>query len=757
MITRVRRGSWWVGRVRRLVLWSRGVPGLVPASIMLLIIAFSARPVRQHLEAEAAAGPDGSGAFEVTGLDVLYGSIQLFTANMQPVTASDPSTSLRVLRVVGPLIVVWWVAGAFSRAARSLWTRSALRWFKGHVVLCGPEERILELVRNWRIVASSERRRLVAVTDAPLTREAERALRRLGAWTVSVVADGSKGAFANAVSRAHRVIIDFDETATTMRFAEAALLVGRRRGAGVSGVLGRWPLRALSSGPAEEVAAFVDEVFPAGLTAGLGLDPRLRVADRLGSMARAVSSKSDFVRGSMSAPMRLMVVTDDPDFVERTGVFRPVFRQAERRRVEVLLVGSQSAEPEDAGDAAGWRTVRAVRTQDDLEHALRWMVDPPGVSDDEQIPVGSPVVVCAEPFLALRVIAELLRIGRSRGGHAFKVAYAPSAPGTSLLLESDRLRFGDIAVVSRDPLELLRMLESAPPEVALAPRLASHLGLWHGEARAALGHAPNLDDPLGDGAAAAARIVGAFSRLGWEFSASDGGGEVAAGLGPDDLSRLFEALGADETTGSAADTLQRRASTLDVLARVPQWLMLAGYGMRPPGGRTGPSAGGPERVQLTDDDLRRMAAEAHATYLDTVGEQLADDVGDRDAVRAWERLTPAQQEANLGQVRHLPVKLALLDLTIARGDAGAVAWPDGTEPHGDVRRALARVEHSRWSLELVARGYQAGGRRSVEDRTHPDLVGFDELPETVVAFDLNVIDSMPRVLASAGLRIVRAT
>lgn len=766
MVMSRRMSARLVGLIRRLILWARGAPGLVPASIMLLLIAFSIGPMRQHLEAEAATGPGSPGAFEVTGLDVLYGSIQLFTANMPPVTMSDPSTALRVLRILGPLVVVWWVVGAFSRAARSLWTRSALRWFEGHLVVCGPEDRILELVRNWRVAASEDRRRLVAVTDSPLSREAERALRRLGAWTVSVVADGSKGAFANAASRAWKVIIDFDETATTVRFSEAALSVGRGRGSRGRGsrerdLFGCWPLRVLSSGPAQEVNAFVTEVFPPGLTTGLGLDSRLKVANRLGSMARSVSSTHEFVRGSMSAPMRLLVVTDDPHFIEHTSIFRPVFRQAERRRVEVLLVGPHETGPQNAGDAAAWRTVRAVRTQDDLEHALRWMVDPPDVPDEEQVPVGSPVVVCAEPFLALRVIVELLRIGRSRGGHAFKVAYAPSAPGASLLLEAEEGRFGDVAVVSRNPVDLLRMVEPAPPELALAPRLAAHLGLWDGPARAAaLSDAPGLIDPLEDGATAAARVVGAISQLGWEIATTDARDAAAVGLGPDDLQRLLEALEGDRALISSASSsdkrLKSRAATLDLLARVPQWLALAGYGLRLPDGRSAPSTEDLRGSCFTDEDLRLMAAEAHATYLETVEEQLADDVGDRDAVRAWEELSPSQQEANLAQVRHLPVKLALLGLSIARtqDDAFASGWPDGAMPDGDLRRDLARVEHARWSLELAGRGYVAGEHRSVERRTHPDLIGFDELPDEVVAFDLNVVDNMPRVLGAAGFRIV---
>lgn len=762
MVTRRRKGARLIGLTRRLILWARGAPGFVPASVMLLVMACSIRPMRQHLEAEAAAGPGGLGAFEVTGLDVLYGSIQLFTANMQPVTVSEPSTALRVLRILGPLVVVWWIVGAFSRAARSLWTRSALRWFEGHLVVCGPEDRILELVRNWRVVASEDRRRLVAVTDRPLSRESERALRQLGAWTVSVVADGSKGAFANAVSRAWKVIIDFDETATTVRFSEAALSVGRGRGASERDLLGRWPLRVLSSGPAREVNAFVTEVFPPGLATGLGLESRLKVANRLGSMARSVSSAHEFVRGSMSAPMRLLVVTDDPDFVEYTSIFRPVFRQAERRRVEVLLVGPHEPGPQNVGDAAAWRTVRAVRTQDDLEHALRWMVDPPDVPDEEQVPVGSPVVVCAEPFLALRVIVELLRIGRSRGGHAFKVVYAPSAPGASLLLEAEPERFGDVVVVSRDPVELLRIVEPASPELALAPRLAAHLGLWDGAANAAaLGHAPGLVDPLKNGDAAAARVVDAISQLGWEITATDARDAAAVGLGPDDLRRLFGAIEANGALTSPAsssdDLLQRRAATLDLLARVPQWLALAGYGLRFPVGRSAPSGEGSDGPRFTDDDLRQMAAEAHATYIETVEQQLAHDVGDRDAVRAWEELSLSQQEANIAQVRHLPVKLALLGLSIARTEADEVtpAWPDGAVPGGDLSRALAHVEHSRWSLELATRGYVAGEHRSVERRTHPDLVGFDELSEEVVEFDLNVIDNMPRVLGAAGFRIVR--
>ena len=763
----------------------RGMPGLFSAGLILLVFFLSLAPMHGHLQAEnaaerrtvtAASAEDplpSSGtsppAFEVTRLDVLYGSVQLFTANMPPVTASDPSLLLRLLRFFAPLVFVFWIASAFSRVARSLWTRIMLRRYSSHIVVCGPPGRILELVNQAKGDHSQEpgRLRIIAVTSSPVDRAVERALLKTSARVIDVIPYSSPGAFANAVSRARKVLIDFDDLETTFAFAESAMQVGtRRRWAFVSRLPER-PLKWLINGPAEQVLVFVPFDVSAEFLRAVASDDRFCVEPRRDARSRLALEQTEVRRASPKSPLRLLVVTDDAHFIGQVAVLRGLFRQAEPGLVDVLLIGGENAQlPIDPKAESAWLRVRQIGGRGGTGFALRSLIDGRSPGDGRPaVPPSAPVFVHMNVYRALAVMAELDRIAQQSGAEPLPIAYiarrARGSEGQQSRTSLDRgIRAfaAKVQILDEDPSQLLG---SAMSEV-LTTRLEAHLALWGpGEGASTLGPRPRhdllIDDREGLRVFVDAVLQG-LARLDLVVTSLDevGGRDQVFGFGPSDLRALSEQVGGSVDAGAPTQTVEsfeQRGALLDLLARFPEWLGSAGFVL------TCGTKGEPT-VRFTDHDIRRMATEAQAIYLETQRRVLGTATDDRQALSEWRQLPEEYKESNRAQVRHVPVKLALLGLELARADGGAsegllFRWPPlPEERHFAAFEALSRLEHARWSIEHVSLGYRVGPSRqnlaSGADLTHPNLVPYEDLDDSVKAFDVSVVENLPRVLAAAG-------
>lgn len=763
----------------------RGMPGLFSAVLILLVFFLSLSPMHAHLQAEnsaqrqnmaAASAEDPSQSsggtpptFEVTALDVLYGSVQLFTANMQPVTVSDPSLLLRLLRFIAPLVFVVWIASAFSRVARSLWTRVMLRRYSSHIVVCGPPGRILSLVNQAKGNYSgvSAVLRIIAVTSSPVDRAVERALLKISARVIDVIPYSSPGAFANAVSRASKVLIDFDDLETTFAFAESAMLVGTRRWWTFVSALPERPLKWLINGPAQQVLAFVPFEVSTEFLRAVASDDRFHVEPRRGSRSRLAVEQTEVRRASPRSPLRLLVVTDNAGFIGQVKVLRSLFRQAEPGLVDVLLIGDENAQlPIDPKEATAWLRVRHIGGRGGTEFALRSLIDGRSPGDGGPIvPPSAPVFIHMNVYRALAVMAELDRIAQQGGTEPLPIAYI--ARGTSdpqgnqtqtSLNRGIRAFAAKVQIIDEDPSQLLG---SAMPEV-VATSLAAHLALWGSpEDLAALGPRPEhalLSGEREDLRAFAELVLGGLERLDLEVTSFDAASDRdrVLGFGPSDLRMLFENLSGSADGESPADTveaLEQRGSLLDLLSRFPEWLGRSGFVLTE-------RSKGKTSVRLTDDDIRLMATEAQAVYLETQRQVLGTATDDRQALSEWSLLPEEYKESNRAQVRHVPVKLALLDLDLTHADGSdaddsLLRWPPlPGEHYFSAFKALSRLEHSRWSIEHVSLGYRQGpsrqNLRSGSDLTHPNLVPFDDLEEGVKAFDVSVVENLPRVIASAG-------
>jgi hypothetical protein len=69
---------------------------------------------------------------------------------------------------------------------------------------------------------------------------------------------------------------------------------------------------------------------------------------------------------------------------------------------------------------------------------------------------------------------------------------------------------------------------------------------------------------------------------------------------------------------------------------------------------------------------------------------------------------------------------------------------------------LARMEHERWYQARIAQGWTYDpGQQDRDNKTHPALLPWDELPEPVKDIDRQAMGDLPALLASVGFEIER--
>lgn len=145
---------------------------------------------------------------------------------------------------------------------------------------------------------------------------------------------------------------------------------------------------------------------------------------------------------------------------------------------------------------------------------------------------------------------------------------------------------------------------------------------------------------------------------------------------------------------------------------------------------------------LFDEQLDTLARAVHETYL-------ANSSGNSPARVPWAALAERYRRDSRAAADHIPVKLAASGYVL-RQEPGASA-PLGAE----AVETMAAAEHHRWSRALQVAGWRTGAERNEFRKTHPLLVPWEALPDTVREENRRQIAAIPDSLARAGLRILR--
>jgi voltage-gated potassium channel Kch len=123
----------------------------------------------------------------------------------------------------------------------------------------------------------------------------------------------------------------------------------------------------------------------------------------------------------------------------------------------------------------------------------------------------------------------------------------------------------------------------------------------------------------------------------------------------------------------------------------------------------------------------------------------------------WEELDYSRKQSSRAQARDIPNKLRMVGCAITplrKWDA-----TDFTFTEQEVK-LLAIEEHDRWNDERVADGWTLDLSLKKADpvqKRNPYLVPWQELPPDIAQYDADFVEAIPRILASAGMQVVRTT
>ena len=146
--------------------------------------------------------------------------------------------------------------------------------------------------------------------------------------------------------------------------------------------------------------------------------------------------------------------------------------------------------------------------------------------------------------------------------------------------------------------------------------------------------------------------------------------------------------------------------------------------------------------------VEKMAVENHNRYrvsLKKEGKSSPTDV-------PWEKLPEDFRESNRNQARHIPDKLRAVGCGLWPGKKGEFFPIDFSDDEIEI---LARMEHERWMREKTATGWTYGDIRDDAKKLHPDLVAWEELPESEKKKDRDAVREIPVRLADAGFEVYR--
>jgi TrkA-N domain/RyR domain len=122
------------------------------------------------------------------------------------------------------------------------------------------------------------------------------------------------------------------------------------------------------------------------------------------------------------------------------------------------------------------------------------------------------------------------------------------------------------------------------------------------------------------------------------------------------------------------------------------------------------------------------------------------------ALVPWEDLPEDLKESNRRQADDIGRKLRAIGSTIEP----ASTWDGGLlSMTAQEVEVMAVMEHDRWCEERSAEGWRYGPEKDQEDKTHPSLVPWGDLPEDVKEIDRGTVRRLPEFLAGVGFSVIR--
>jgi hypothetical protein len=153
--------------------------------------------------------------------------------------------------------------------------------------------------------------------------------------------------------------------------------------------------------------------------------------------------------------------------------------------------------------------------------------------------------------------------------------------------------------------------------------------------------------------------------------------------------------------------------------------------------------------ETTNETLARSIHEQYVRHEQSKGLTAQSN----PALVPWEDLSYDLKRSNRAQAEDISQKLSNIDYAYRPLTGWGIQRFEFTPLEVE---HLARMEHERWVAERTAQGWRyASGPKNYAEKTSPDLLPWDELPESSREKDRNAIKVIPQILARAGFAIYR--
>ena len=143
-----------------------------------------------------------------------------------------------------------------------------------------------------------------------------------------------------------------------------------------------------------------------------------------------------------------------------------------------------------------------------------------------------------------------------------------------------------------------------------------------------------------------------------------------------------------------------------------------------------------------------------ANESDNLNPKALDRIWEEEEMADWEDLDEFFKEGYRSRIRFLGEHLVQFDAVLGIRPIVPNAVDTIRELYGPDLELLSEIEHHRWVKDKLEDGWTAGVKDS-ELKHSPELVPYDELPESTKAFIRKEIREVPKLLKSVGYELYR--
>jgi hypothetical protein len=170
---------------------------------------------------------------------------------------------------------------------------------------------------------------------------------------------------------------------------------------------------------------------------------------------------------------------------------------------------------------------------------------------------------------------------------------------------------------------------------------------------------------------------------------------------------------------------------------------------------------GPAPMTSADDSERLSAPDtievlARAMHENYVREERAKGDGppSNPSLVSWEEADDSLKASNRRFAEGIAAKLEAAGCRLKAAPAGESGGASFRFTDDEVEE-LARIEHERWTSDLLRDGWRSGDVKDAANKEHPLLVSWSELSEEDRDKDRDAVRSLPGILLQAGFEIER--